>query len=245
MTPAVKARHSSGVKISAGPPGSAVPHRDHMVAAFLGAPATTATSMQEPSSPPPCEGLRHAAPVRSIPIAFLVQVDSHPLARIHSSPRLTAVILAGTPYGRLTLRRGLVSGYPRFRRLAAGSQLAGYTIEEQIGRGGMAVVYRASDRRLNRPVALKILAPELASDEAYRQRFLREMRAAAAVDHPNIVPVFDAGEADGALFIAMRYVDRTCARCSRPSTGCRPGRSSHRPGRVRARRGALPRPGAP
>ena len=91
--------------------------------------------------------------------------------------------------------------------LAAGSQVAGYTIEEQIGRGGMAVVYRASDRRLNRPVALKILAPELASDEGYRQRFLREMRAAAAVDHPNIVPVFDAGEADGALFIAMRYVD--------------------------------------
>jgi serine/threonine protein kinase len=91
--------------------------------------------------------------------------------------------------------------------IAAGSQIAGYTIEEQIGRGGMAVVYRASDRRLNRPVALKILAPELASDEGYRQRFLREMRSAAAVDHPNIVPVFDAGEADGALFIAMRFVD--------------------------------------
>jgi serine/threonine-protein kinase len=91
--------------------------------------------------------------------------------------------------------------------LAAGSQIAGYTIEEQIGRGGMAVVYRASDTRLNRPVALKILAPELASDAGYRQRFLREMRAAAAVDHPNIVPVFDAGEADGALYIAMRYVD--------------------------------------
>jgi serine/threonine-protein kinase len=91
--------------------------------------------------------------------------------------------------------------------ITAGSQIAGYTIEEQIGRGGMAVVYRASDKRLNRHVALKILAPELASDAGYRQRFLREMRAAAAVDHPNIVPVFDAGEADGALFIAMRYVD--------------------------------------
>jgi len=91
--------------------------------------------------------------------------------------------------------------------LAAGSQIAGYTIDEQIGRGGMAIVYRASDTRLNRPVALKILAPELASDAGYRQRFLREMRAAAAVDHPNIVPVFDAGEADGALYIAMRYVD--------------------------------------
>jgi serine/threonine protein kinase len=90
--------------------------------------------------------------------------------------------------------------------LAPGSQIAGYTIEQQIGRGGMAVVYRASDGRLNRSVALKILAPEFASDTSFRQRFIREMRAAAAVDHPNIVPVFDAGEADGALFIAMRYV---------------------------------------
>ncbi len=90
--------------------------------------------------------------------------------------------------------------------LAPGSRIAGYLIEEQIGRGGMAVVYRASDPRLNRSVALKILAPELTGDAAFRQRFLREMRAAAAVDHPHIVPVFDAGEADGALFIAMRYV---------------------------------------
>jgi serine/threonine protein kinase len=90
--------------------------------------------------------------------------------------------------------------------LSAGSQIAGYKIEQQIGRGGMAVVYLASDGRLNRSVALKILAPELATDTAFRQRFIREMRAAAAVDHPNIVPVFDAGEADGALFIAMRYV---------------------------------------
>jgi serine/threonine protein kinase len=90
--------------------------------------------------------------------------------------------------------------------LAAGSRIAGYLIEEQIGRGGMAVVYRASDPRLSRPVALKILAPELVGDAAFRQRFIREMRAAAAVDHPHIVPVFDAGEADGALFIAMRYV---------------------------------------
>jgi serine/threonine protein kinase len=90
--------------------------------------------------------------------------------------------------------------------LAAGSQIAGYLIEEQIGRGGMAVVYRASDTRLNRSVALKILAPDLAGDTAFRQRFMREMRAAASVDHPHIVPVFDAGEADGVLYIAMRYV---------------------------------------
>jgi serine/threonine-protein kinase len=90
--------------------------------------------------------------------------------------------------------------------LTAGSQIAGYLIEEQIGRGGMAVVYRASDTRLNRSVALKILAPELAGDSAFRQRFMREMRAAASVDHPHIVPVFGAGEADGVLYIAMRYV---------------------------------------
>ncbi len=87
-----------------------------------------------------------------------------------------------------------------------GSQIAGYRLEEQIGRGGMAVVYRALDLRLDRHVALKILAPGLALDDAFRQRFIRESRAAAAVDHPHIIPVFEAGEADGVLFIAMRYV---------------------------------------
>jgi DNA-binding beta-propeller fold protein YncE len=88
-----------------------------------------------------------------------------------------------------------------------GSHIAGYRLDEQIGRGGMAVVYRAHDPRLDRRVALKILAPELASDEEFRQRFIRESRAAAAVDHPNIIPIYEAGEADGVLFIAMRFVD--------------------------------------
>jgi hypothetical protein len=90
--------------------------------------------------------------------------------------------------------------------LAPGEQIAGYQIEEPIGRGGMAVVYRALDLRLGRPVALKVLAPHLGEDEAFRQRFIRESRAAAGVDHPHIIPVFEAGEADGVLFIAMRYV---------------------------------------
>jgi serine/threonine protein kinase len=90
--------------------------------------------------------------------------------------------------------------------LAPGEQVAGYQVQEQIGRGGMAVVYRALDLRLGRPVALKVLAPHLGEDEAFRQRFIRESRAAAGVDHPHIVPVFEAGEADGVLFIAMRYV---------------------------------------
>lgn len=88
----------------------------------------------------------------------------------------------------------------------AGSRVAGYQLIELVGRGGMAVVFRAYDDRLNRQVALKILAPVLAEDEAFRQRFIRESRAAAAVDDPNIIPVFEAGEADGVLFIAMRLV---------------------------------------
>ena len=87
-----------------------------------------------------------------------------------------------------------------------GSRIAGYQIEELIGRGGMAVVYRAADVRLDRPVALKVLAPELTRDSAFRQRFIRESRSGAAVDHPNVIPVFEAGESEGVLFIAMRYV---------------------------------------
>jgi Protein kinase domain len=90
--------------------------------------------------------------------------------------------------------------------LFPGDQVAGYQIAEQIGTGGMAVVYRALDLRLDRPVALKVLAPRLAEDDAFRQRFIRESRAAAGVDHPHIIPVFEAGDADGVLFIAMRYV---------------------------------------
>jgi len=88
-----------------------------------------------------------------------------------------------------------------------GSHIAGYRLDEQIGRGGMAVVYRAHDPRLDRRVALKILAPDLALDEEFRQRFIRESRAAAAVDHPNIIPIYEAGEADDVLFIAMRFVN--------------------------------------
>lgn len=87
-----------------------------------------------------------------------------------------------------------------------GSRIAGYRLGEQIGRGGMAVVFRAQDERLERQVALKILSPALAADETFRHRFILESRSAAAVDDPYIIPVFEAGEADGVLFIAMRYV---------------------------------------
>ncbi|MFD7551939.1 serine/threonine-protein kinase [Streptomyces sp. NPDC059816] len=87
-----------------------------------------------------------------------------------------------------------------------GQQVADYRIEGEIGRGGMAVVYRAKDLRLDRTVALKLLAPELARNDTFRRRFTHESRVAAAIDHPHIVPVFEAGEADGVLYIAMRYV---------------------------------------
>jgi predicted Ser/Thr protein kinase len=90
-----------------------------------------------------------------------------------------------------------------------GTELAGYRIERVLGRGGMSVVYLAHDPRLNRNVALKLLAPELAEDEAFRLRFLRESRLAASLDHPNVVPVYEAGEVDGLLYIAMRYVSGT------------------------------------
>ncbi|MFJ9870543.1 serine/threonine-protein kinase [Streptomyces sp. NPDC101165] len=87
-----------------------------------------------------------------------------------------------------------------------GCQVAGYLVQSEIGRGGMAVVYRARDLRLDRTVALKLLAPELARNDTFRQRFTHESRVAAAIDHPHIVPVFEAGETDGVLYIAMRYV---------------------------------------
>src|SRR5262245_21910549 len=88
-----------------------------------------------------------------------------------------------------------------------GTELAGYRIDRVIGRGGMSVVYLAEHVRLGRRVALKLLAPELADSERFRDRFLRESRLAASIDHPNIVPIYDADEADGTLFIAMRYVE--------------------------------------
>ena len=88
-----------------------------------------------------------------------------------------------------------------------GTSLAGYRIDALIGRGGMGVVYRATDCSLGRPVALKLIVPELAEDERFRHRFLEESRIAASLDHANVVPVYEAGEVDGQLFLAMRYVE--------------------------------------
>ena len=88
-----------------------------------------------------------------------------------------------------------------------GTELAGYRIESLLGRGGMSVVYLAEDLRLKRRVALKLLAADLAEDESFRHRFLRESELAASIDHPNIIPIYEAGTIEGLLFIAMRYVE--------------------------------------
>jgi WD40 repeat protein len=88
-----------------------------------------------------------------------------------------------------------------------GTELAGYRIESLLGLGGMSVVYLAEDLRLKRKVALKLLASGLAEDESFRDRFLRESELAASIDHPNIVPIYEAGTTEDLLFIAMRYVE--------------------------------------
>jgi len=90
---------------------------------------------------------------------------------------------------------------------AIGSTLAGYRIESLIARGGMGVVYRATQLALERPVALKVIAAELAGKQGFRERFLRESRLAASLDHPSVVPVYDAREEDGELIVAMRLVE--------------------------------------
>jgi tRNA A-37 threonylcarbamoyl transferase component Bud32 len=90
--------------------------------------------------------------------------------------------------------------------LVIGGQLGNYLIESVIGRGGMSVVYRARHSRLGTSAALKVLAPELSSDDTFRERFLREAQMAAGIDHPNVIPIHDMGLHDNSLYIVMRYI---------------------------------------
>jgi serine/threonine protein kinase len=87
-----------------------------------------------------------------------------------------------------------------------GTSFAGYRVEAVLGRGGMSVVYLAEHPRLRNKVALKLLAPALAEDDLFRDRLVRESRLAASLNHPNVIPVYDTGEEDGALFVSMRFV---------------------------------------
>src|SRR3954468_2050016 len=90
-----------------------------------------------------------------------------------------------------------------------GQVFAGHRIEAEAGRGGMGVVYVATHLALNRRVALKLIAPDLAADEGFRERFKQESMTAASIDHPNVIPIYHAGEEDGKLYITMRYVEGT------------------------------------
>ena len=131
--------------------------------------------------------------------------------------------------------------------LAPGTTVAGYRIEALIGRGGMGAVYRADEEGLGRKVALKVIAPELAQDERFRERFLRESRIAASLDHPHVIPIYQAGEQDGVLFLAMRYVEgsdlakaRRRGRRARAEARRRPPLADRGGPRRRAREGAHP-----
>ena len=83
-------------------------------------------------------------------------------------------------------------------------QLGKYTLLEELGRGGFGTVYRATDNVLDREVAIKVLHPQLMVDMDFAERFRKEARLVARLDHPNIVTIHDLGEADGRVYIAMR-----------------------------------------
>ena len=104
-----------------------------------------------------------------------------------------------------------------------GSRIGKYVLEKQIGHGGMAVVFRARDDQLGRPVALKIMAPSVAADAEFQQRFVRESKAAAAVDDPHIIPLFEAGE------VGWRAVHRNAVRRRRRRSIAAGSRGSARP----------------
>jgi serine/threonine protein kinase len=95
------------------------------------------------------------------------------------------------------------------RELPPGTDFGGWRIDRLIGRGGMGVVYLATDKRLGRPVAIKLIADDRAGESSFRERFEREAQLTAAIDHPNVIPVYAAGEIDGQLYLATRYVAGT------------------------------------
>ncbi len=90
-----------------------------------------------------------------------------------------------------------------------GTAFADHVIRGIAGRGGMGIVYRATHVPLEREVALKVIAPEFSHDHEFRRRFQREFQAAASIQHPNVIPIYHAGEQDGLLYVTMRYVEGT------------------------------------
>ncbi len=128
--------------------------------------------------------------------------------------------------------------------LTPGAVVAGCRIESVAGRGGMGVVYRATQLSLGRPVALKAIAPELADDVSFRERFKRESRVAASIEHPNVIPVYEAGEGEGVLYLIMRYVEGTDLRATIDEQGAlEPARAAAIVGQVAAALAAAHRRG--
>jgi adenylate cyclase len=140
-------------------------------------------------------------------------LDQRAMAAVEAS-------IEGVAVDPLTLR-GFAEAVPAFRlvgrrdeqtapatgEIAVGGVFGGYRIDKVLGRGGMGVVYRAWELGLDRPVALKVVAPHLLEDEGTRMQFVREARVAASLEHPNVVPIYAAGEHEGTTFLAMRLVD--------------------------------------
>ena len=130
---------------------------------------------------------------------------SRSLQRLHE--RILAQDTALSVASRRVPGLAPVGGEPG--EITPGDRFGDYRIGALLGRGGMSVVYLAEHEGLKRNVALKLLAPQLSDDARFRERFARESQLAASIDHPNVIPIYEAGEAEGRMFIAMRYVDGT------------------------------------
>jgi tRNA A-37 threonylcarbamoyl transferase component Bud32/quercetin dioxygenase-like cupin family protein len=148
-----------------------------------------------------------------------------PQSRLSGDGELVA--LDGREYRRwLSGEPGVFSNGILGTETSIGRAFLDYRIEEPLGQGGMGVVYAAQDTRLKRKVALKLMAPELALDERFRERFVRESELAMSLEHPNVVPIHDAGEADGRLYLVMRCVEGTDLRALlRAGAALEPGRA--------------------
>ena len=146
---------------------------------------------------------------------LLEAVRAAAAGRTYLNPQLGARMIAGpeempaTPAPPPAEPVEDVTGTGAAMELAVGSTFAGHRIDGEAGRGGMGVVYRATDLTLDRRVALKLIAPRMAGDPVFRARFVSECKLAAAIDHPNVVPIFHAGEERGVLYVTMRYIDGT------------------------------------
>ena len=131
---------------------------------------------------------------------------------LERAPEASAFAMDNPTDGDEGRDRWRVARYKRSRMstsLGLGSTFAGCRLESVAGRGGMGVVFRATQLALGRPVALKAIAPELAADAEYRERFQSESQLAAIIDHPNVIPVYEAGESDETLYLIMRWIDGT------------------------------------